>query len=163
LCQLFVRSTTQRRGFLPRIGPLESSNCPGTKPDAAPQENSALRKLGAAPAPNGGVNPLTGQRVVSPYVVARTLSVMTSSGMYDFAGEWMYRVGIPAKSRVGGGILAALPSQLGLGTFSPRLDEYGNSVRGVLVCEELSKTFGPALPTQSECREPSADHRSSGR
>jgi len=80
--------------------------------------------------------------VVNPYVVARTLSVMTSSGMYDFAGEWMYRVGIPAKSGVGGGILAALPSQLGLGTFSPRLDEYGNSVRGVLVCEELSKIFG---------------------
>jgi glutaminase len=74
---------------------------------------------------------------------------MTSSGMYDFAGEWMYRVGIPAKSGVGGGILATLPSQLGLGTFSPRLDEYGNSVRGVLVCEELSKTFGLHLLNQS--------------
>ena len=103
----------------------------------------------AATLANGGVNPQTGQRVVSPYVVARTLSVMTSSGMYDFAGEWMYRVGIPAKSGVGGGILAALPSQLGLGTFSPRLDEYGNSVRGMLVCEELSKSFGLHLLNRS--------------
>jgi glutaminase len=103
----------------------------------------------AATLANGGVNPLTGQRVLSPYVVARTLSVMTSSGMYDFAGEWMYRVGIPAKSGVGGGILAALPSQIGLGTFSPRLDEYGNSVRGVLVCEELSKAFGLHLLNRS--------------
>ena len=96
----------------------------------------------AATLTNGGVNPQTGERVISPYVVARTLSVMSSSGMYDFAGEWMYRVGIPAKSGVGGGIIAALPSQLGLGTFSPRLDEFGNSVRGMLVCEELSKIFG---------------------
>lgn len=56
----------------------------------------------AATLANGGVNPHTGERVVSPYVVARTLSVMTSAGMYDFAGEWMYRVGIPAKSGVGG-------------------------------------------------------------
>lgn len=103
----------------------------------------------AATLANGGVSPVTGQRVVSTYVVARTLSVMTSSGMYDFAGEWMYRVGIPAKSGVGGGILAALPSQFGLGTFSPRLDEYGNSVRGVLVCEELSKTFGLHLLNRS--------------
>jgi hypothetical protein len=62
-----------------------------------------------------------------PYVVARTLSIMTSSGMYDYAGEWIYRVGMPAKSGVGGGIAAALPAQLGLGTFSPRLDEHGNS------------------------------------
>ena len=103
----------------------------------------------AATLANNGVNPQTGERVASPYVVARTLSAMTSSGMYDFAGEWMYRVGIPAKSGVGGGIIAALPSQLGLGTFSPRLDEFGNSVRGVLVCEELSKIFGLHLLNQS--------------
>ncbi len=97
--------------------------------------------LMAATLANGGVNPVTGERVVSPYTVSRTLSVMTSSGMYDFAGEWIYRVGIPAKSGVGGGILAALPTQFGLGSFSPRLDEHGNSVRGLKVCEELSKHF----------------------
>src|SRR6476660_8968068 len=95
----------------------------------------------AATLANRGRNPLSGDQVVSPYAVARTLSVMTSSGMYDYAGEWIYRVGIPAKSGVGGGIIAALPSQLGLGTFSPPLDEHGNSVRGLKVCEELSSHF----------------------
>jgi glutaminase len=97
--------------------------------------------LMAATLGNGGVNPVTGERVIGRYAVSRTLSVMTSSGMYDFAGEWIYRVGFPAKSGVGGGILAAFPSQFGLGTFSPRLDEHGNSVRGLKVCEAISSQF----------------------
>jgi len=95
----------------------------------------------AATLANRGVNPVTGDQIVKPNVVARTLSVMTSSGMYDYAGEWTYRVGIPAKSGVGGGIVAALPSQIGLGTFSPRLDVHGNSIRGLKVCEALSERF----------------------
>jgi len=95
----------------------------------------------AATLANRGVNPLTDQQVLSPYVVARTLSVMASSGMYDYAGEWIYRVGIPAKSGVGGGIVAALPSQLGLGTYAPLLDSHGNSVRGLKVCQALSSRF----------------------
>jgi glutaminase len=95
----------------------------------------------AATLANRGRNPLSGDQVVSPYAVARTLSVMTSSGMYDYAGEWIYRVGIPAKSGVGGGIIAALPSQLGLGTYAPLLDDHGNSVRGLKVCEALSSHF----------------------
>lgn len=99
-----------------------------------------LAVMGACLA-NHGVNPLTGEQVLSNYAVARTLAVMSSSGMYDFAGEWIYRVGVPAKSGVGGGILAALPSQLGLGTFSPRLDQHGNSVRGIRTCEALSEAF----------------------
>jgi glutaminase len=90
---------------------------------------------------NRGINPVTGDTVISPYTVARTLSVMTSAGMYDFAGEWIYRVGIPAKSGVGGGIAAVLPAQLGLGTFSPLLDSHGNSVRGLKTCEALSSHF----------------------
>ena len=90
---------------------------------------------------NHGVNPLSGDTVSSNYAVARTLAVMSSSGMYDFAGEWIYRVGVPAKSGVGGGILAALPSQLGLGTFSPRLAMHGNSVRGIRTCEAISEAF----------------------
>jgi glutaminase len=95
----------------------------------------------AATLANRGINPVTGVAVITPHVVARTLSVMTSSGMYDYAGEWIYRVGIPAKSGVGGGIVAALPSQLGLGTFSPCLDSHGNSARGLRVCEALSARF----------------------
>lgn len=91
---------------------------------------------------NNGVNPVTGRQVVSPLTAARTLSVMVSSGMYDFSGEWIYKVGLPAKSGVGGGIVAALPAQIGLGSFSPRLDSVGNSVRGLMVCEEISSHFG---------------------
>ena len=70
------------------------------------------------------------------------LSVMTTCGMYDFTGEWVYRVGMPAKSGVGGGIIAVLPGQLGIGVFSPALDERGNSVRGVQVCEAISRDLG---------------------
>ena len=67
---------------------------------------------------------------------------MTTCGMYDFAGEWVVRVGMPAKSGVGGGIVAVLPGQLGIGVFSPALDARGNSVRGVKVCEALSAELG---------------------
>src|SRR4030081_1139327 len=69
----------------------------------------------AATLANRGINPVTGEQVTTSYAISRTLSVMTSSGMYDYAGEWIYRVGIPAKSGVGGGILAALPARLGVG------------------------------------------------
>ncbi|MFH0301145.1 glutaminase A [Bradyrhizobium sp. 31Argb] len=95
----------------------------------------------AATLANRGINPVTGKQVMTPYAISRTLSVMTSSGMYDFAGEWIYRVGIPAKSGVGGGILAALPARLGLGSYSPKLDKHGNSVRGIKVCEALSSHY----------------------
>jgi glutaminase len=95
----------------------------------------------AATMANRGLNPVTGEQVLTAYAITRTLSVMTSSGMYDYAGEWIYRVGMPAKSGVAGGILAALPAQLGLGSYSPPLDDHGNSVRGIKVCETLSAHF----------------------
>jgi glutaminase len=104
----------------------------------------------AATLANRGFNPVTGEQVVSPYAITHTLSVMTSSGMYDFAGEWIYRVGMPAKSGVGGGILAALPAQLGLGSYSPRLDRHGNSVRGIKVCEALSAHFDLHMLNRNE-------------
>lgn len=87
---------------------------------------------------NGGANPITGERVLQPSNVDEVLSVMTTCGMYDYAGEWVYRVGLPAKSGVSGGILAVLPGQLALAAFSPPLDERGNSVRGVAFCEAIS-------------------------
>jgi len=90
----------------------------------------------------GGTNPVTRERVVSPAIVRDLLCVMTTCGMYDYAGEWVYRVGMPAKSGVGGGIMAVLPGRLGIGVFSPRLDARGNSVRGVLACERLSRDWG---------------------
>jgi len=104
----------------------------------------------AATLANRGLNPLTGERVMTPYAISRTLSVMTSSGMYDYAGEWIYRVGIPAKSGVGGGILAALPARLGLGSYSPKLDTHGNSVRGIKVCEALSTHYDLHMLNRSD-------------
>ncbi len=91
---------------------------------------------------NGGVNPITGQRAIEQRYVKYLLSIMLSCGMYDYAGEWAYRVGIPSKSGVGGGIVGVIPGQFGIGIFSPPLDAKGNSVRGVLACRELSERFG---------------------
>ena len=90
----------------------------------------------------GGVNPRTGSRVVPASVVGPTLSVMATCGMYDAAGTWLFRVGLPAKSGVSGGVLAVLPGQLGLGIISPPLDVQGNSVRGVMAAQELSRDLG---------------------
>lgn len=88
-----------------------------------------------------GVHPLTGEQVISADIAQRVLSVMATCGMYDDAGEWMIRVGMPAKSGVGGGIVAAAPAQLGIGTYGPPLDRHGNSVRGTLICQRLSGDF----------------------
>ena len=90
----------------------------------------------------GGRNPVTGEQVVSSDIARDVVSVMTSCGMYDFSGEWMLRVGMPAKSGVSGGILAVSPSQFGVGVFSPRLDQHGNSVRGISLLEKLSDDYG---------------------
>jgi glutaminase len=97
--------------------------------------------LMAATLANEGVNPRTGERAVGREHVKRILSVMHSCGMYDFSGEWGFRVGLPAKSGVGGGIVAVLPGQFGVGTFSPLLDAQGNSVRGIQAVEDLSRDF----------------------
>lgn len=86
----------------------------------------------------GGRHPRTGVQLIDPAVVQRVLSVMTLCGMYDDAGRWMVKVGLPGKSGVGGGILAVSPGQFGLAVFSPRLDGHGNSVRGIKACEALS-------------------------
>jgi glutaminase len=94
--------------------------------------------LMAATLANGGVNPAGGERVLARDLVDRVLSVMTTCGMYDAAGEWVVDVGMPAKSGVGGGVLAVLPGQLGIAVFSPPLDRHGNSVRGVEVCQQIS-------------------------
>ena len=104
----------------------------------------------AATLANAGVNPLTGESVVPREVVAPVLTVMSTCGMYDYAGEWLYRVGLPAKSGVSGAVVSALPGQLGLAVHSPPLDERGNSVRGVAACKELSERLGLhlLLPTE---------------
>ncbi len=90
----------------------------------------------------GGVNPVTGERVVREDVARDVVSVMASCGMYDYSGEWLLRVGLPAKSGVSGALLAIAPSQFGVATFSPRLDRHGNSVRGIQILERMSSEFG---------------------
>lgn len=96
----------------------------------------------AATLANYGVQPVTGEQVVPKTVVRQVLSVMFTCGMYNAAGDWATQVGIPAKSGVGGGIIGAVPGQLGLATFSPRLDVHGNSVRGVSLFERFSSDMG---------------------
>ena len=87
----------------------------------------------------GGRHPLTGDVAAGEDTVRDVLSVMATCGMYDGAGEWLFEVGLPAKSGVSGGIFAVLPGQLGIGVWSPRLDARGNSVRGVAVCRDLAR------------------------
>lgn len=96
----------------------------------------------AATLANGGVNPLTGERAFPRRYVRDVLTVMYTCGMYDFAGQWAFEVGVPAKSGVSGGILAPIQRKLGLGVFSPGLDGHGNSIRGVRVCREISGRLG---------------------
>lgn len=95
----------------------------------------------AATLAGGGVCPLTGERVLQPDTVQKCLSLMYSCGMYDFSGEWAFTVGLPAKSGVSGVLWIVIPNVGGLCSWSPRLDECGNSVRGVAFCEELVRTF----------------------
>jgi glutaminase len=95
----------------------------------------------AATLANRGVNPITGAHALDARYVENVLSVMSTCGMYDYAGEWVYTVGLPAKSGVAGGVIAVLPGQLGIGVFSPRLDERGNSARGIRVCQRLAHDF----------------------
>ena len=104
-----------------------------------------LARMGATLAA-GGRNPVTGERVLEPAVVSDVLSVMSTCGMYDDAGRWALRVGLPAKSGVSGGVIAVLPGQLAVAVFSPPLDRHGNSVRGVAAVSYTHLT----LPTNRE-------------
>lgn len=96
----------------------------------------------AATLANRGTNPITGHEALRPDYIRDLLSVMFTCGLYDFAGEFAYKVGLPAKSGVGGGMIAVSPGKAGIGVFSPLLDERGTPIRAVKVCEELSKRFG---------------------
>ncbi|MBD3940496.1 glutaminase A [Microbacterium sp. NEAU-LLC] len=100
-----------------------------------------LAVMGATLA-DGGVNPVTGEQVVSAEVCRDTLSVLASCGLYERSGEWLFEIGLPAKSGVSGGIVAVAPGKGAVGAFSPRLDAAGNSVRGQRACAYLSRALG---------------------
>uniref|UniRef100_A0A3Q3IKM2 glutaminase n=1 Tax=Monopterus albus TaxID=43700 RepID=A0A3Q3IKM2_MONAL len=95
----------------------------------------------AATLANGGICPITGERVLSPEAVRNTLSLMHSCGMYDFSGQFAFHVGLPAKSGVAGGILLVVPNVMGIMCWSPPLDKLGNSVRGIQFCTDLVEHF----------------------
>lgn len=100
-----------------------------------------LAVMGATLA-NNGINPITNVVALKSENVEKVLSIMSTCGMYDYAGGWIYDVGMPAKSGVSGGIMAVLPGQLGIGVFSPLLDIHGNSAKGIKVCRKISLDFG---------------------
>lgn len=95
----------------------------------------------AATLANGGICPATGERVFETETVQNCLSLMSSCGMYDYSGEFAFTIGLPAKSGVSGAIMIVVPNVMGLCVWSPRLDAYGNSIRGIEFCRELVRTF----------------------
>lgn len=100
-----------------------------------------LAVMGATLA-DGGVHPLTKERVVDAETSRYTLAVMTTAGLYETSGEWLYDVGLPGKSGIGGGIVTVAPGKGGMGTFAPRLDDAGNSIKGQLAARFLSRRLG---------------------
>lgn len=91
---------------------------------------------------NGGVNPVTKKKVVSPTATQHTLAVMSTAGLYDDAGIWLYNTGVPAKSGVGGGLIAVVPGQFGIAVIAPPLDPAGNSVKGQLAIKYIIDELG---------------------
>jgi glutaminase len=100
-----------------------------------------LAVMGATLA-DGGVNPVTGKRVVSADVCRDTLAVLAANGLYERSGEWLFEIGLPGKSGVSGGLLTVSPGKAGIGAFSPRLDPAGNSLRGQQATAFLSRVLG---------------------
>lgn len=94
---------------------------------------------------DGGVNPITKERVVDPMICHYALAVMATAGLYETSGDWLYEIGLPGKSGIGGGIATVSPGKGGLGTFAPLLDKAGNSVKGQLVAKYLSQRLGMDL------------------
>ena len=108
----------------------------------------------AATLADGGVNPVTGVRVIVPGVCRRVLAVMATAGLYELSGDWLYEIGLPGKSGVSGGIVTVAPGKGGLATYSPPLDAAGNSVRGQLATKYLSERLGLNLFASEALFEP---------
>ena len=117
-----------------------------------------LAVMGATLA-NGGRNPLTGVQVVSPATVAKVLAIVSTAGFYETTGEWLYNVGVPAKSGVGGGVVAVVPGRFAIGTFSPPLDPAGNSVRGQRAVEAMIQRLGGNVFASKPAGRPPPDRR----
>ncbi|XP_076354978.1 glutaminase liver isoform, mitochondrial-like isoform X1 [Tachypleus tridentatus] len=103
--------------------------------------NSETISIMAATLANGGICPITGQQVIDSHAARDVLSLMHSCGMYDYSGQFAFKVGLPAKSGVSGCTMIVVPNVMGICLWSPPLDVYGNSVRGVQFCEEFIRLF----------------------
>jgi glutaminase len=138
-------ATNSRNQAIARL--LELDREPGEAVDLYTRQCSLrvtardLAVMGATLA-DGGVNPVSGERVIDAEVCHYTLAVMLTAGMYEDSGSWLYDVGLPAKSGIGGGIVTISPGKGGMGTFAPRLDAAGNSVKGSLAARHLSRQLG---------------------
>jgi glutaminase len=95
----------------------------------------------AATLANGGTQPVTGEEILPAASARDVVSVMSTCGMYNYAGQWSFEIGLPAKSGVGGGIIAVVPGQLGIAVYSPPLDALGNSLRGIAAFKAMSRDF----------------------
>ena len=118
-----------------------------------------LAVMGATLA-DGGVNPVTGERVVSADVCRDTLAVVAATGLYERSGDWLFEIGLPAKSGVSGGIVAIAPGKGAAAGFSPRLDEAGNSVRSQMAIGYLSRALGLNLFASSPVPHHASTHAS---
>lgn len=122
------------------------------------EQSCETMSIVAATLANGGVCPLTGERVLKPKTVQHCLSLMSSCGMYDFSGEFAFSIGLPAKSGVAGAVMVVVPNVMGFCTWSPRLDRLGNSARGIDFCKSLTDRFNfhnyDSLTGLSEKRDP---------
>lgn len=113
-----------------------------------------LAMMGATLA-NNGVNPLTKKECVAPENLRHILSIILTCGMYNYSGEWVFDIGVPAKSGISGGILMIVPGLMAISVYSPRLDKRGNSIRGIKVCEELSKKYNLHILDSASPKKPS--------
>ena len=109
----------------------------------------------AATLANDGVNPLTGKRALPSQYIQDVLTVMNSCGMYNYAGQWSYEVGMPAKSGVSGGIIAVIPGQIGIGVFSPRLDAVSESPRSTMTRARNPRNAPSRVTSASAMPQPS--------
>jgi len=103
--------------------------------------NCSQMAIMAATLANGGENPLSGDKIFDPFHVRNVLSLMLTCGMYDYSGEWCFTVGLPAKSGVAGCVWAVVPNKVGIATYSPPLDQNGNSFKSIAVYKEIVSVF----------------------
>ena len=96
----------------------------------------------AATLANGGLNPLTGDKIIDAIHCQHVLAVMVTAGLYENSGDWLYETGLPGKSGVSGAMIAVAPGKCGLASFAPPLDEAGNSIKGQLALRFLSERLG---------------------